>query len=149
MKRIQFMPVALVALTLCAYSTNAQTQDLEKELIEKEKLTWELYKAKKPDELKKHYTSDFKAIVAGQIRNADQDNAGMSDPNLMDLKEYSMSDIHVTFPSKDVAIMTYKLILKGLHKGKKASGNFVSSSVWVNQGGTWKSALYTEEKVKK
>ena len=66
--------------------------------------------------------------------------------SLPDLKmsEYAMSDVKVTFVSKDVALVTYALKLKGTYKGKELAAKNYATALWVMQGGKWLEAFYQE-----
>jgi hypothetical protein len=164
MKRILFACLALSAITLCACSTPPSsiataasptaattatiaamnTAEMEKNIIDLERKTWELYQKKQVDEYKKYLASGYRAVYNDAIKDANQDAENM---RLGELKEYSLMDEKVTFPHKDTAVMTFKFTSKSTYKGKDTSGAYHASAVWVNQDGKWKVALYQETKV--
>jgi len=46
-----------------------------------------------------------------------------------DLRDYSLADIKVVFPSTDVAVITYKTTMQQTSEGKDMSGAYNSASV--------------------
>lgn len=116
---------------------------MEKMIIDLEKKSWDVFIKKQMEEAKKLSTSDSRSIDSGGVKNLDE---GLKDMNNYEMKNFSMSDIKVTFPVKDTAIITYKFTADAKYKGKDTSGTYVSASVWVNQGGEWKAAFYAETK---
>jgi ketosteroid isomerase-like protein len=66
--------------------------------------------------------------------------------NLPDLKmtEYTMGAVKVTLISKDIALITYPLTMKGTYQGKELAPKNYASAVWVLQNGKWLEASYQE-----
>jgi ketosteroid isomerase-like protein len=60
------------------------------------------------------------------------------------LTEYGMGDVKITFLSKDVALVSYPLTLKGTFKGKAVPTKNFASAIWVQQDGKWREAYYQE-----
>ena len=69
--------------------------------------------------------------------------------SLPDLKvtEYTEGKINVRFLSKEVALITYPLQVKGTFKGKELFSKNYASSVWVKRGGKWAEVFYQETPV--
>ena len=69
--------------------------------------------------------------------------------SLPDLKvtEYTKGKFNVRLLSKEVALITYPLQLKGTFKGKKLFSKNYASSVWVKHDGQWLEAFYQETAV--
>jgi hypothetical protein len=163
MERLHFLLVAMAALALCACSTTgpqtatatstpiasptatvASTAEMEKAVIDLEKKSWELYKTKQAKEYKALLAPGYRSIYHGGVKDADEN---VKDIEATNIKSYSLSDVKASFPTKDTAILTYKLGIDYTYQGQKADDAFHASSVWVNVGGEWKLALYTEAKV--
>ncbi|MEP7340687.1 MAG: nuclear transport factor 2 family protein [Acidobacteriota bacterium] len=160
MKRI---PLALLASTifmLCSCASNRSspvaattspspsatlatsatpTAETAKMIINLEKKTWDVFT--KPEESKKFYHPDYRSIYFGAIRTLEEN---MRDSKDIVIKNFSISDEKVTFPTSDTAILIYKFTSDSTYKGKKTDGKGIASSVWVKVGGEWKNALYTE-----
>ena len=163
MKQILFALLTLIAVTLCACSSTPpetaaaktspsaaptataviSTAEMEKKVIELEKKTWDLFTTKKYDESAKVNAPGYQAIYFGKVK---PDAEAAEDNKYIDFKSISFSDWKVTFPTKDVAILTYKGNFTSTYKEKDTSGTYVHSSVWVNINGDWKQALYHETK---
>jgi hypothetical protein len=50
-----------------------------------------------------------------------------------DLRDYSLADMKVVFPSADVAVITYKATIQQTSEGKDMSGTYNSGSIWVKK----------------
>ena len=164
MKRIYIAFFALLALTLCACSTTPSESahavaspvssptatvtamnaaEMEKKIIELEKKSWDLYLNKKYEEGAKLAALGGQGIYFGKVKS---DAESAEDAKYNEVKNISFEDWKVTFPTKDVAIVTYKASLNATYKGKDTSGTYVHSEAWVNINGEWKSALYHQSK---
>ena len=80
----------------------------------------------------------------GTMRVGPQKYAEMTREGQWRLDEYKLSDVDVTFPTDDVAVIAYKVHQTGEMKGKPMDLNAADSTTWVRDGGTWKVALHTE-----
>ena len=163
MKRVLCALLALIAITLCACSSEpsgtasvtasptaaatatvaVNTAEMEKAVIEIEKQAWEWFRTKNAEEMRKHGAPGSRDVTASGISDAEESLKNLKDT---DLKEVAFSDWKVTFPVPDTAIVTYKNTNKGSYKGKDTSGTYHNSAVWVKINGEWKSAIYTETK---
>jgi hypothetical protein len=161
MKRLTLIVLALSLLVLSACSTPTgtasntasatasptasamNTTELEKTLVDLEKKAWDLYHNRKIDEVRKYYIPEFRAVSAGGVHGLED---SLKAANEMTTKDFSMSDIKVTFPIKDTALMTYKYKSTVTYKGKTSTNTMLSSTVWVMKDGEWKTALYSEVK---
>lgn len=161
MKRILFAIFALMGITLCACSsassgdapaasptttatvTAMNTTEMEKKIIELEKKSWDLFISKNHQENSKLIAPGYQGIYFGAVKSEAE---SIEDGKYIEIKKQDLSDWKVTFPTKDVAILTYKGTSTSTYKGKDTSGTYVVSSVWVNINGEWKSALYHETK---
>ena len=65
----------------------------------------------------------------------------------MVLKSYEFSDVEVTFPTDDVAIVTYRVRQEMVRRGEErgTTQQMVDSSTWLRAGaGAWKCVMHTE-----
>ena len=58
------------------------------------------------------------------------------------LTEYTRGKLNVSFLSKEVALVTYPVQLKGTFKGKELFSKNYVSSIWVKRGRKWVQAFY-------
>ena len=121
-----------------AKSTSDQTA-----ITDLEKSAWESYKNKQADTFRKLMSKDCHGMYAEDIKNLDREVADMAKT---DLREYSLADMKVVFPSADVAVVTYKATIQLTSEGKDMSGTYNSGSIWVKKGGKWLEVFHTEAK---
>jgi hypothetical protein len=112
-------------------------------LIEMEKSVLEAFKNKRDDAFRKNFAGEYMGIANDGIKNADAEVAGM---HKLDLREVHLENEKVMFPVKDVAILTYKMVVEGSLNGQDISGSVYSSSVYVNREDKWLAVLHTESK---
>ena len=115
----------------------------EAAITDSEKAAWEAYKNKQADAFKKYLAPDYCGIYADGIKNADKEVADMEKS---ELRDYSLADMKVVFPSADVAVTTYKATLQGSSGGQDASGTYNVASVWAKKGGKWHVIFHTDVK---
>ena len=160
-KQFTLVILALVSLTLAACGTSSgtasvatsptalptasakNTADQAQLLIELEKKAWDLYHNKRIDEVRKYYIPEFRAVSADGVSSLED---SLKAANEITTKDFSMSDIKVTFPVQDTALLTYKYTSTATYKGKTSTDTMISSTVWVMKDGEWKTALYSEAK---
>src|SRR5215510_6662529 len=121
----------------------AKSASNETAITDLEKSAWEAYKNKQGDAYKKLLSKDYYGAYAEGIKNLEGEVADMAKA---DLREYSLAEIKVVFPSSDVALMTYKTMMQETFEGKDMSGTYNSASVWVKKGGKWLGVFHTEVK---
>jgi len=140
------MVVALgpVCFAQASPAKTAKSASNEKALTDLEKSAWESYKNKQADAFKKLMSPDYRSAYADALKTLDMEVADMAKT---DLRDYSLADMKVVFPSADVAVMTYKATIQQTSEGKDMSGTYNSASVWVKKGGKWLGVLHTEAKV--
>ena len=80
----------------------------------------------------------------GTMRVGPEKYAEMTRDGRWRLDNYEFSDVDVTFPTNDVAIVAYKVHQTGEMKGKPMDLNAADSTTWVRDGSNWKVALHTE-----
>ena len=87
-----------------AKSTSDQTA-----ITDLEKFAWESYKNKQADAFRKLMSKDYYGTYAEDIKNLDREVADMAKT---DLRDYSLADMKVVFPSAEVAVITYKATIQ-------------------------------------
>ena len=115
----------------------------ETAITDLEKSAWESYKNKQADAFRKLMSKDYYGTYAEDIKNLDREVADMAKT---DLREYSLADMKVVFPSADVAVITYKATIQLTAEGKDMSGTYNSGSIWVKKSGKWLEVFHTEAK---
>jgi ketosteroid isomerase-like protein len=66
--------------------------------------------------------------------------------NKSDLKSFSFSDMTVSLPDKDTAVLTYKVTVQMTQDGKDVSGTYNAASGWHKGAGGWVGVFHTEVK---
>jgi hypothetical protein len=112
-------------------------------ITDSEKSAWEAYKNKQADAFKKYLATDYCGVYADGIKNADKEVADMEKS---ELRDYSLADMKVVFPSADVAVTTYKATLQGSSGGQDTSGTYNVASVWAKKDGKWHVIFHSDVK---
>ncbi len=116
--------------------SGAMSQHTAAALISMEKEDWEVAKHKDWKAYDRLLSEDFVWIDAsGVIAGRAPVVHYLAD---LDLQAYAMEDVKVTMFSKDVALLTYKIMQKGAFRGQAlpSTPSYVSSQ-WVRRGGRW------------
>lgn len=115
----------------------------EAAITDSEKAAWEAYKNKQADAFKKYLATDYCGVYADGIKDVDKEVANMEKS---ELRNYSLADMKVVFPSPNVAVTTYKATLQGSSGDQDTSGTYNVGSVWVTKGGKWLVIFHTDVK---
>jgi hypothetical protein len=115
----------------------------EAAITDAEKSAWEAYKNKQADAFKKYLAAEYCGFYAEGIKNVDKEVADMEKT---ELRDYSLTDMKIAFPSANVAVTTYKATLHGSSAGQDTSGKYNVASVWITKGGKWLVIFHTEAK---
>ncbi len=147
-KRFILFCVTLIALAPVCFAQAgpakpAESASNEKAITDLKKSAWETYKNKQGDAFKKLMSKDYYGEYAEGIKNLDREVADMAKT---DLREYSLADMKVVFPSTGVAVIMYKTTMQQTSEGKDMSGPYNSASIWVKKGGKWLEVFHTELK---
>src|SRR5215468_9738230 len=94
--------------------------------IKYQQSAWESYKNKQADAFRKLMSKDYYGAYGEDIKNLDREVADMAKA---DLRDYSLADMKVAFPSADVAVITYKATIQQTSEGKDMSGTYNSGSI--------------------
>ena len=140
---VTLIAVAPVCFAQASPAKPAKSASNEKAITDLEKSAWESYKNKQADAFKKLMSQDYCGAYADALKTLDMEVADMAKT---DLRDYSLADMKVVFPSADVAVTTYKATIQQTSEGKDMSGTFNSGSIWVKKGGTWLEVFHTEAK---
>ena len=131
--------IAFFTLTLVAFA--GPNDDA---IIANEKAAWQAFKDKKADDFKKVVSNDMAAVYADGIMNMAAEMDAMSKAAM---KSFALSDIKVTWPDADTAVITYTVKVEGSMDGKDNSGTYNAGSVWRKQaGGDWKAVFHADSK---
>jgi hypothetical protein len=121
-------------------NTNNTTSQ-EQTIINQERETVMAFKEKRKDLFTKNFSEKYIGVASDGIKTADDEVEGMLK---LDLNDINVADEKVSFPTNDIAIMTYKMIVKGKLKEKDISGTIYCSTVFALQQNKWLSILHTE-----
>jgi hypothetical protein len=141
--RVTLIAVVSVCLAQASPAKPAKSASNETAITHLETSAWEAYKNKQADAFKKLMSEDYCGEYAEGIKNLDREVADMAKT---DLRDYSLADMKVVFPSADVAVITYKATIQQTSEGKDLSGTYNSGSIWVKKGGKWLEVFHTEVK---
>src|SRR4029453_9059535 len=114
---VTLIAAAPVCFAQASPAKPAKSTSSEKAITDLEKSAWESYKNKQADAFKKLMSKDYYGTYAEDIKNLDREVADMAKT---DLRDYSLADIKVVFPSADVAVITYKTTMQQ-HSNAKES----------------------------
>jgi hypothetical protein len=140
---MMLVALAPVCFAQASPARPAKSASNEKAITDLEKSAWESYKNKQADAFRKLMSKDYYGIYTEGIKNLDREVADLAKT---DLRDYSLTDMKVVFPSADVAVITYKTTFQLTSEGKDMSGTYNSGSTWVKKGGKWLEVFHTEAK---
>ena len=119
---------------------------VERALVAREKALWELVKKNDAKGFKKSFAADYVGVYEDGIHTLDDEVKGAGEAKM---KSYALSDIKLTMPTSDTAILTYKVNSQAEVQGQDISGDYYCSSTWVNRGGRWVAIAHSEVKAAK
>lgn len=124
-------------------SANMPTAQMTQMIVDKENEIMNAVKTKNIEQFKENLADDYVGVYDMGIVGKSDEVQSLNDFTLNDL---SMSDQKVTFPTSDVAIITYKAKASGSDKGKDFSGTYNVTSTWVKRNGKWVGIEHVEVK---
>jgi hypothetical protein len=140
----------LTVAALCVAQTDAVSKSKGKQVlfgsradqtvIDSSRANWEAYKSRNVAAIKALVAEDYVAYSQEGPSTLQQDIATIEKLNI---ESYTLDEPHVTWATKDVAILRYKCNLKGSFDGKSFQPVYVTE-VWVNRGGKWRIVSYQE-----
>lgn len=138
-------PKLLISLATCLFlgAHTPQAASPAKEVEQAINVLNEAFQKRDADAIQRLMTDDHISVTpyyGGPTTKAQQIK------NLPDLQltQYTAEKLTVTSITKDVALVTYPLTMKGTFKGKEVAPRSFASAVWVNRGGKWLEAYYQE-----
>ena len=139
--KAKLLAVVAVGLSLGAGGPGDETaaKGVEKAL----RLLNEAFARRDAEAIKRLTTADHVAVTGsyGGPQTREQQLKSLND---LKLTEYRAGKLKVTVLSKDVALVTYPLSLKGTFKGVPVPARNFASAVWVLRDGRWREAFYQE-----
>jgi hypothetical protein len=109
-------------------------------LKDKERSLWELFKTKRYEEFGQYLGDDYRSIYSRETHTKDSE---LRDMREFELKNYSMSDMKITFPTRDTALITYAVDYEGYAGGNLEVEKSRAVSVWARRKGSWKIVFHT------
>ena len=140
---VTLIAVAPVCFAQASPAKSAKSASNETAITDLERSAWEAYKNKQADAFKKLMSKEYYGEYAEGIKNLDREVADMAKA---DLRDYSLADMKVIFPSPDVAVVRYKSTIQQTAEGKDMSGTYNSGSIWVRKSGKWLEVFHAEVK---
>ena len=114
-------------------------------LMEKERMMWQHIKDKKYDDFAKNIADDYQGVYNYGVQNKAAEVDGVKK---FALKNFTTSDIKVSFPDKDLAIVTSKIMVEGENAGATETMNMQTASVWIKRNGNWYVIMHTDTPIK-
>jgi ketosteroid isomerase-like protein len=135
--------LAMVVSTCFAASTSARqmkTARKEAAIIALEKIVTEAFKNKQVETFKKYLASEFVGLDAEGFKNVD---AELAEVPKYDVRDDSLANMKVTFPSASMAVVTYQVTTQATHDGQEMSGVYNVASVWTKRERKWRLVFHT------
>jgi hypothetical protein len=137
----------LCAAALVLFSTAAFAQGPSDALMKREQALLQSLE-------KKDWTT-FKQMVTMEALNVDENGAmsvaeflkAVADPKADFSVRSTTSDMKVVDVNATTKIVTYKLSQKGTFMGQPFPPTVYASTVWANQGGTWRAVFHQESRM--
>ena len=125
--------------------TKAVAPPSEADMIAKEKASWDAFKRKDADGLKKLLAPEYTEITDSGVRDVAATVARMPDVNLTDV---TFADWKMTMIDKDLVLLTYTTKQKGTYKGEAfPEGPYRHGAAWINRNGEWLGIYFQETMV--
>jgi len=122
--------IAPVCFAQASPAKPAKSASNEAAITDLEKSTWEAYKNKQADAYMALLSKDYQAAYAEGIKSADGE---IVDATTTNLRDYSLANMKVVFPSADVAVLTYQATMQATSDGQDMSGTYNCASVWIKK----------------
>jgi ketosteroid isomerase-like protein len=135
--------LATAASTCFSAATPArQTKAAQRQaaIIRLEKIITEAFKNKQVETVKKYLGPEFVGLDAEGFKNVDEE---LADVPKYDVRDNSFADMKVTFPTGNMAVVTYKIATQSTHNGQEISGTYNVVSVWAKRERKWRLIVHT------
>ncbi len=144
MKKIMMVLMIAIAATSAAFgqATMAKDSKIEEQIIALEKAGWEAWKNKNADWYQTNLAEDALQVSGKGVLNKSQilKITGTD----CEIKSFSLDNFKFLMLDKNSALITFTGMQDGVCGGKTIPAKVHSTSVYVNRGGKWLNALYTE-----
>lgn len=135
------MQKRVAVITMAACFATVMFGASKKTAVNKEKALWDAVQNHDTGVFEKSLASDYVGVYADGIKDRGQEIAAVAQIALTD---YDITDVHSRTPTKDSALITYTIAVKGSVKGRDASGTYYVSALWVSRNGILVNVLHTE-----
>ncbi|HEX2683844.1 MAG TPA: DUF4440 domain-containing protein [Ferruginibacter sp.] len=143
MKRSLIIAISILGITSFSSAQTKMTKaQLEKHIINLDKLAWEAWKNKNAAWFKDHTTDEFVSINGDAVSN--KADVIRSTPVDCDVKSFSFSDFNFVMLSEDAVLLTYTAKQDATCGGKKISPHVRAAVNYVKRKGKWLEAMYIE-----
>lgn len=117
---------------------------VEKLIAEKENARWRAVKNKSFKEFAKNLAENYRGVYRdGFFTKTDELEAVKQ----LELENYTLSEMKIIFPAKDVAIITYAVEMQSRIAGQAVSVEANVSSIWLMRNGRWVAVSHTEAEI--
>jgi ketosteroid isomerase-like protein len=117
-----------------------KTAQRQAAIIRLEKIITEAFKNKQVETVKKYLGPEFVGLDAEGFKNVDEE---LADVPKYDVRDNSFADMKVTFPTGNMAVVTYKIATQSTHNGQEVSGTYNVVSVWAKRERKWRLIVHT------
>ena len=132
------------ALSICfaapTPARQAKSRKRASTVADMEKIVTEAFKNKQVETFKKYLAPEFVSLDAEGFKNVD---AELAEVPKYEVRENSLADMKLAFPSANMAVVTYKVTTQATHNGQDASGTYNVASVWSKRERKWSLVFHT------
>ena len=142
------MKTCLAALLLLVAATSfapALAEDLEQDLIAREKALWTAWGNRDGAATRKEMVENYVQVVAGvgMVAGREEVAKAIETHNCV-MKSFEFKDVKLRRPAPDVAMITYVATQDTSCGGQKLPKKLYVSSTWVRRDGKWRGFAYQE-----
>ena len=143
MKKALIILLSVLYISTTGFAQNKMTKaQLEKHIIQLDKLAWEAWKNKNAEWFKTHTTEEFLSINGDGVSNKAQVIA--STPVDCDVKSFSFTDFKFVMLNETAVLLTYNATQDATCSGKKVAPKVRAMVNYVKRNGKWLEAFYME-----
>jgi hypothetical protein len=123
---------------------DASSDTLSRQVVNLERLAWEMARKKDRDSLGKLLSEDYTEIIDDGVFDKAHLLAYLKD---VTLTRYSLTHVKVKRLAPDAVLLVYQVIEAGEYKGSGFQADNNVASLWMNRGGAWQNVLFQETPV--
>jgi len=121
-------------------AADAPKEDTGKEVVQLLGTLNDAYQKQDVDTIKRLTSEDLIVVTSsGHRQTRDEQLQALTD---LKISEYTMEEVQVKMPSKDVVIVSFFSSVKGSFKEQALPPRITVSSVWANRNGKWLEVFY-------